>query len=95
MQLQQLTDEPCKIRIVSNDRQPDLSSPNNATLKQNLTNLSSPTTINEYSDFKSELIHCNSEYLQHADVTFFHLAYLINYLCMHLFADLPYLTCIS
>ncbi|CAF5160497.1 unnamed protein product, partial [Rotaria magnacalcarata] len=67
MQLQQLTDEPCKIRIDSNDRQPDLSLANNAILKQNLTSLASSTTINEYSDLKSELTHCNSEYIQRAD----------------------------
>ncbi|CAF5076503.1 unnamed protein product, partial [Rotaria sp. Silwood1] len=89
MQLQQITDEPFKIRIDSNDRHPDLSSANNAILKQNLTNLSLSTTINEYSDVKSELTHCNSEYLQRTDVTFFHVSDLIHYLCTHLFADLP------
>ncbi|CAF0819959.1 unnamed protein product [Rotaria sordida] len=95
MQLQQITDEPFKIRIDSNDRHPDLSSTNNAILKQNLTNLSLSTTINEYSDFKSELTYCNSEYLQRTDVTFFHVSDLIHYLCTHLFADLPYLTYVS
>ncbi|CAF3443010.1 unnamed protein product [Rotaria socialis] len=95
MQLQQLTDEPCKIRIDSNDRQPDLSLANNAILKQNLASLASSTTINEYSDLKSELTHCNSEYIQRADVTFFHISDLINYLCTHLFADLPYLNYVS
>ncbi|CAF3319068.1 unnamed protein product [Rotaria sp. Silwood1] len=80
MQLQQITDEPFKIRIDSNDRHPDLSSANNAILKQNLTNLSLSTTINEYSDVKSELTHCNSEYLQRTDVTFFHVSDLIHYL---------------
>ncbi len=93
MQLEQLTDEPFKIRIDPNDRHPDPSSANNIILKQNLTNLSlATTTINEYSDFKSELILCNSEYLQRPDVTFFHVSHLIHYLCTHLFADLPYLT---
>lgn len=95
MQLQQITDEPCKIRIEPNDRQPDLTSPNNVSLKQNITNLSTSTTINEYSDLKSELTHCNSEYIQRADVNFFHVSNLIHYLCTHLFADLPYLTYVS
>ena len=95
-QLEQLTDEPFKIRIDLNDRRPDHSSPNNAVLKQTLTNLSlATTTTNEYSDFKSELIYWNSEYLQRPDVTFFDISRLIQYLCTHLFADLPYLnTCI-
>jgi hypothetical protein len=96
MQLEQLTDEPIKIRIDPNDRRPDPTSPNNLILKQNLTNLSlATTTINEYSDFKSELIHCNSEYFQRPDVTFFDISHLIKYLCTHLFADLPYLTHVS
>lgn len=96
MQLEQLTDEPFKIRIDANDRRPDLSLANNTTLKQHLTNISSAaTTSNEYSDFKSELIYCNSEYLQRADVTFFQVSQLIHYLCTHLFADLPYLTHVS
>lgn len=93
MQLEQLTDEPIKIRIDPHDRHPDPLAPNNAQLKQHLTNLSlATTTTNEYSDFKSELIHCNSEYLQRPDVTFFHVSHLLDYLCTHLFADLPYLT---
>jgi hypothetical protein len=93
MQLEQLTDEPIKIRIDPNDRHPDPLSANNQILKQNLTNLSlATTTLNEYSDFKSELIYCNSEYLQRPDITFFHISHLIHYLCTHLFADLPYLT---
>lgn len=95
MQLQQLTDEPFKIRIDPNDRQPDLSSTNNAILKQSLTNLSLLTTNNEYSDLKTELLHCNSEYIQRTDLTFFHISDLISYLCTHLFADLPYLTYVS
>ncbi|UJR33312.1 hypothetical protein I4U23_020762 [Adineta vaga] len=93
IQLEQLTDEPFKIRIDPNDRHPDPASANNLILKQNLTNLSLvTTTANEYSDFKSELIHCNSEYLQRPDVTFFQISQLIHYLCTHLFADLPYLS---
>ncbi|CAF0898086.1 unnamed protein product [Adineta steineri] len=96
MQLEQLTDEPYKIRIDSNDRCPDPLSANNLVLKQTLSNLSlAATTTNEYSDFKSELIHCNSEYLQRSDVTFFDVSRLIHYLCTHLFADLPYLTNVS
>lgn len=93
MQLEQLTDEPCKIRIDSNDRRPDPSAASNAILKQNLMNLSlATTTPNEYSDYKSELIYCNSEYLQRPNVTFFDISQMIQYLCTHLFADLPYLT---
>lgn len=93
MQLEQLTDEPCKVRVDANDRRPDPSTANNVVLKQNLTNLSlATTTQNEYSDYKSELIACNSEYLQRPDVTFFDISQMIQYLCTHLFADLPYLT---
>jgi len=94
MQLQQLTDEPIRIRVDSNDRQADLSLPSNAVLKQQLSNvtLAANATTHEYSDLKNEIIFCNSEFLFKADVTFFQISSLIEYLCLHLFADLPYLT---
>jgi len=93
MQLQQLTDEPYKIRVDKDDRRPDLSLATNSTLKQSLINLSSlMTTPNEYSVFKDDLIFCNSEFIQRPDVSFFQVSNLIHYLCTHLFADLPYLT---
>ena len=96
MQLGQLTDEPFKIRIDSADRRPDPSTASNVILKQTLTNLSlATTTANEYSDFRSELIHCHSEFIQKPDATFFHVSPLLDYLFTHLFADLPYLTHVS
>ena len=92
MQLLHISDEPSIIRVNPNDRQPDTSSVNNSTLKQSLSALSLTTvTANEYTEFKNQLIHCNSEYLQKPDATFFNISDLIKFLTLHLFSDLSYL----